>query len=272
VSGFAPAPRLVPIAADSANFGKVCVGSFADQQLIFSNSGECALSISAITSSSIEFLMPQVPSYPIRIGAANCLPFPIRFQPTSLGKKTATISVSSDDPASPATICVSGEAPPGKIAVTGSTCFGGIPACTCEERVIAVCNVGECHLHVTEVKFRRRNRHWKLINNPFPATLHAGSCLNLVIRYKATEERPHSQDLIICSDDPLAPVKELDLSASTVWERCECDKCTDDDRPGDREKRRSACGRRAGCEARACNCCDDDDEEQERRADAEDDH
>lgn len=271
VSGIAPSPRLAPIGADSGNFGKVCIGSFADQQLILSNSGECALSINAISSSSIEFLTPQVLSYPIRIGAGNCLPLPIRFQPTSLGGKTATLSVFSDDPASPATIGVSGEVPSGKIAVTGSTCFGGIPACSCAERVIAICNVGECHLHVTGVSFRRRNRHWKLINNPFPASLHPGSCLNLVIRYKATEECPHSQDLVIRSDDPVAPVKVLDLSAHTAWESCACD---DKDRAAiGQGKRRHACDPCDGCGRHACNCCDDDDEEEEqgdRRRDADD--
>jgi hypothetical protein len=270
VSGSTPTPRLALITTDSGNFGKVCIGSFADEQLILSNSGECALSISAITSTSIDFLLPQVLSYPIRIGAGDCLPVPIRFQPTSLGPKAATISIASDDPASPTSVAVSGDAPAGKIAVTGSTCFGGVVACTCAERVIAICNVGECHLHVSSVKFKRHNRHWKLINNPFPATLHPGSCLNLVIRYKATEECPHSQDLIIASDDPSTPVKELDVSAYTVWERCECKKCGDDDRNGDCDKRRGKCHSQSCCEPHPCNCCDDedddrhDDEEQDR--------
>jgi hypothetical protein len=37
------------------------------------------------------------------------------------------------------------------------------------------------------VAFKRKNRHWRLVNDPFPATLHPGSCLALVIQYRATE-------------------------------------------------------------------------------------
>jgi hypothetical protein len=33
------------------------------------------------------------------------------------------------------------------------------------------CNVGDCKLHVSNVRFRHPSRHWKLVNNPFPAAL-----------------------------------------------------------------------------------------------------
>jgi hypothetical protein len=265
VTGDAPNPRLVLMTPDSGNFGKVCVGSLVDESLIFNNSGKCPLSIRAITSSSLEFLLPQVSSYPVRIGPGDCLPVPIRFQPTSFGPKTAVISVVSDDPASPSSIAVSGDVPAGKIAVTGSAYFGGICACTCAERVIAICNVGECQLLVSSVKFKRKSRHWKLINNAFPTTLHPGSCLNLVIRYKATERHPRSQDLIIVSDDPLTPIKEVEVIAYTTWEPCDCRKCCEDCRKGDCDKRhRDHC-----CKPSHHNCCDDDDD---HREDEEDDH
>ncbi len=266
VFGTVPTPRLSALIADSGSFGKTCIGSFVDQPLVLCNSGECRLSVNSITSTSAEFLVPQVLSYPINIGPGDSLPVPIRFQPASFGFKAADITVFSNDPASSLSISVSGNAPSGKIAVTGSTCFGGVPACTCSERVIAICNVGECHLSVTSVKFKRKNRHWKLINNPFPAKLHPGSCLNLVIRYKATEQCPRSQDLIIMSDDPVTPVKELELSAYTIWERCDCKKCCNDCRAGDCDKRHGKCRR---------SCCDDvgrhhDDENEEE--DGRDEH
>jgi hypothetical protein len=260
VAGTAPAPRLASMVAGSGNLGKVCVGKFADESLTLSNSGACSLSIAGITSSSPEFLVPQVSSFPIQIGAGDFLPVPIRFQPSSFGLKTATITVVSNDPASPSNIAVSGEAPSGKITVTGSTCFGEVTACSCAERVIAICNVGECHLHVSSVKLKRRSRHWKLVNNPFPATLHPGSCLNLVIRYKATEQCPRSQDLIITSDDPVTPVQELALTACTLWEPCSCKKCCDDCRARDCDRRHGECQRRC--------CCDD---ENDRHDEDEDD-
>jgi hypothetical protein len=232
VSGLCPAPHLALAIADTGRFGHVCVGSFRDEPLILNNSGLCRLLVTAISSSSAEFHAPLVLSFPLAINPGTSLELPIRFEPSTFGPKAATLKVSSDDPTGPHTIAVSGDAPSGKLAVTGSLCFGGVRACCCAERTISICNVGECSLHVTSVAFRRKRRHWKLINNPFPATLHPGSCLNLVIRYTATEKCPRSCELEITSDDPNMPVKVLDLLAYTIWEECHqkkcCDRCDED--------------------------------------------
>jgi len=250
VSGVAPTPRLVLAMADSGNMGTACVGSFADEPLILNNSGACVLSITDITSSSADFQVPQVISYPMSIGPGESVPLPIRFAPTGVGPASATVTITSNDPASPASIAVTGEAPSGQLAVTGSTFFGGVHACCSAERTISICNVGDCKLHVSSVKFRHHSRHWELINNPFPATLHPGSCLGVVIRYKATERIPRSCDLIIDSDDPAMPVRMLEVLAYTIWPDGCCRRCCDNCRKG-------ACERRH-CDPSCCqNCCDD---------------
>jgi len=259
VRGNAPPPRLSLMIANSGNFGKVCLRSFADEMLILNNGGKCVLSVTGITSSSAEFLVPEVLSYPLTIAPGNFLPAPIRFAPTSFGFKAATITVLSDDPLGPNTIRVSGDAPSGKLAVTGSTCFGGVKACCGAERTISICNVGECNLHVIRVAFKRKSRHWKLINNPFPATLRPGSCLCVVIRYKANEKCPRCCELVITSDDPENPVKTLDVMAYTIWNDCGCKKCCPDCQKGSCEKHHQECC----CEQCPDDCCDDDDDEDE---------
>jgi Abnormal spindle-like microcephaly-assoc'd, ASPM-SPD-2-Hydin len=253
VSGFAPSPRLSVALADSGSFGEVCVGSFRDQSLVLNNSGKCLLSVTNISSSSPEFLPPQVIVYPLTIAAGDSLEIPIRFQPTSIGAKAATITIVSDDPSGPRMIAASGDAPAGKLAVTGSNVFGGVSAHCCADRTISICNVGDCKLHVSSVAFKRKSSHWKLINNPFPATLRPGSCLGLTIRYKATEKCPRCCELLITSDDPAVPVKTLELLAYTIWNECGCEKCGDDCGKGGYEKHH--CDR---C-SRGYRCCDDDD-------------
>jgi hypothetical protein len=98
------------------------------------------------------------------------------------------------------------------------------------------------------VSFKRHNPHWRIIRNPFPATLYPGSCLNLVIRYKATEKCPRCCELVIKSDDPEMPVKELDVLAYTDWNRRSCDKCQ-------KEGEDCCC-----CSECGENCCDDDED------------
>ena len=95
VSGVLPAPKANLIIANAGSFGDVCVGSFVDEPLIVTNSGKCTLSITGISSSSGDFLAPEVLSYPITVGPGDALPVPIRFKPLGLGSKTGTITVTS---------------------------------------------------------------------------------------------------------------------------------------------------------------------------------
>jgi hypothetical protein len=258
VSGEARTPRLSLMIANNGNFGDVCVGSFADECLVLNNSGKCTLSVTGISSSSNQFLVPHVVSYPVTIGAGDSLSVPLRFEPTAFGPKTATITVKSDDPAGPRTIDVAGAAPSGRLAVTGSLCFGGVKSCCRAERTLSICNVGDCSLHVTHVAFKRKSPYWKLINNPFPATLHPGSCLGVVIRYKALEKCPVACELIITSDDPLTPVKTLDVMAYTIWTHCGCKNCCDDCRKGCCNKSHEECC----CQGSADDCCQDEHDEE----------
>ena len=251
VSGRAQGPRLSLLIADKGDFGRVCVGSFADEPLVLNNSSHCPLAVSSVTSSSADFLTPETLLFPLLIGAGASLPLPIRFAPASHGAKAATITVTSSDPGSPHQINVTGDAPSGKLAVSGSLCFGGVKACCRAERTLSICNVGDCALHVTSVAFKRKNRHWKLVNNPFPATLHPGSCLDVVVRYKATEKCPIACELIIVSDDPTMPVKTLDVMAYTIWSECGCKREGDDCKKCD-------CDR---CRESTDDCCDDEEDD-----------
>ncbi len=262
VSGNCPPPRLSLILANKGRFGRVCRGSFADEPLILNNSGKCTLSVTGIAVSPGEFHVPEVLSYPLTIAAGDSLAVPICFQPTAIGPTSATITITSNDPASPLAVHVSGDAPSGKLAVAGSLCFGGVKACCHAERTVTICNVGDCGLHVKGVGLKRKSRFWKLINNPFPATLHPGSCLGVVIRYKAEEKCPVASQLVITSDDPATPVKTIDLMAYTIWNQGGC-KCGGNDckkdccKGGDDE----CC-----CEGRADDCCQDEDDDEKGEA------
>ena len=261
VSGDCPPPRLSLSIADRGNFGRVCLRSFVDEPLILTNSGKCTLTVFAISSSSGDFLAPEVLSFPITIGPGDAIPVAIRFEPTSLGFQSGTITVTSDDPASPATINVSGDAPSGKLAVAGSTYFGGVTPCCCADRTVSICNVGPCDLNVTSVAFRRKSSHWKLIHNPFPAVLHVGSCLPVVIQYRATERCPRACQLVIESDDPTMPVKTLDVLAYTNWDEGCCKEHCEDCRKGSCEKRH-----KETCCQQGYPCCADNDEDEDDEA------
>jgi hypothetical protein len=256
VSGECPTPRLSLMIANRGSFGKCCVGSFKDEYLILNNSGTCRVMVTGITSSAADFVVPEVISYPLAIAGGDSLPIPIRFAPAAIGPHAAVIEVDSSDPATPHKIRVSGDAPSGKLAVSGSLCFGGVKACCRAERTLTIYNVGDCDLHVSSVALKRKSRFWKLINNPFPATLHPGAGMGVVIRYKAMEKCAIANELVITSDDPATPVRTLDLMAYTAWDACGCSSCCDDCKKGGCNKRHDDCC----CQGSADDCCEDEDE------------
>ena len=251
VSGEAVTPRLVLAIADKGEFGPCCAGSFVDRPLILSNGAKCLLSITDVISSSAAFVVPEVLSYPPSVAPGAALSLPIRFAPTSLGGKSGTLTVTSNDPAGPRRIDVTGDAPPGKLSVTGSTIFGGVKCCTSEQRTVSLCNTGTCELHVAEVALRRQHKAFCLISNPFPATLRPGSCLSVVLQYHAIEKEPRACELVIHSDDSNAPITCLDVVAHTIWNCC-CGRCD--------EPRKSCCGSplKECCKEHRHECCDED--------------
>jgi hypothetical protein len=135
--------------------------------------------------------------------------------------------------------------PTGKLTICGTTLFGGVPSCRRETRTLSICNTGDCDLHVSHVGFKHKCRSYKLINNPFPAVLHPGSCLCLVIQYFANEKISKGCELVIHSDDPGEPVRTLEVIAYTVWDCCDCG-C---------KNHKQGCG--------CCSCCDDEEEERD---------
>ena len=84
-TGLRGTARLATAIADSGNLGNVCLGRFVDRELTINNSGTCPLRVQSITSSSPEFLVPAVVSYPLDGQVGNSIALPIRFQPTSFG-------------------------------------------------------------------------------------------------------------------------------------------------------------------------------------------
>jgi hypothetical protein len=254
VHGTAPTSRLSLLVHPS--FGDVCVGSQSDQTLVLNNSGRCPVTVTGITSSNPDFRLPEILFFPLLVAPGAALDVPVRFAPTRLGGSSAVVTVTSDDPTSPHTVALLGNAPGGRIAVTGSLCFGGVKACCRAERTLTIANVGPCPLHVTSVAFTRALPFWRLVNNPFPATLAPGASLGVVVRYKATEKSPVAEQIVVTSDDPDRPTVTLDVMAYTVW--CECK--GEHHREGCGCSCGGSCGGCTACEGGADDCCTDEDD------------
>lgn len=215
-SGKATQQNISTLIADNGDFGNVCGGSFKDLDLTISNTGGCDLSISNITSNSTEFKTAQTMSFPLVVQGGTSIHVPIRLQPTSTGAKSANITISSNDPDTPAkVVAVTGHSDPGDIRVSGSTDFGNVCPGAQAEKTISVCNVGACNLHVTSVSLEAGCTDFQIVNNPFPATVSPDFCTPITIRFTPTSAGPKSCKLTITSDDPDTPMIMLTVMANT---------------------------------------------------------
>jgi hypothetical protein len=188
------------------NFGDACTGSQSFATLNVCNTGKTDdLIVSAITSSSPRFSV-TTPSagYPVTISHDFCFPFQVAFDSTAAGPQSGTLTIASNDLGSPnSAVQVSGAGTEADIRVTGSTDFGVASAWSPAEKTVSVCNTGACKLSVTAASVNCSD--FSLINNPFPATVLPGACLDLGVKFHPTRPGPRSCELTIASDDPDSP-------------------------------------------------------------------
>ena len=107
-----------------------CAGDLGTADLEVCNTGFADLEISGITSSNVQFSVPA--TYPVAVPAGDCETFTARFEPTSRGFKTATLTIASNDPVKPEVM----------VAATGTG--KGLVSITCPGTVVAPNDPGQC--------------------------------------------------------------------------------------------------------------------------------
>jgi hypothetical protein len=103
-----PTPALV-VSATSFNFNTVVVGQSATQTLHLTNSGSAPLQISSISLANKQFTFTG-PSLPRVVLPALGLDYTLAFAPTTPGNASASLTITSNAPHSPAAISLAGVA------------------------------------------------------------------------------------------------------------------------------------------------------------------
>lgn len=195
--------------------GRTCVGTSGTGTLNVCNTGKSDLIVAPITSSNPQVSV-TVPSsgYPVTISHDFCFPFQVALQPTATGPLSAVLTIPSNDAIRPTVLVqVSGEGTEPDIQVTGSTDFGVASAWKPAERTLSVCNTGGCPLSVSSASVGCSD--FTLVQNPFPAPVAPGSCLDLVARFTPALPGAKSCTLTIASNDPDTPAVNRTLTART---------------------------------------------------------
>src|SRR5215469_1998992 len=116
---------------DTGYFGEVCLGSFADRDIVLNNAGTCDLQVLNIISSDAQFVVPEA-SYPILIAPGDSVSLPVRFQPAVFSNMSATVAVVTDSAAPDLSVDLSGTCPPPRLVtfLPDAGKFGRVCACS----------------------------------------------------------------------------------------------------------------------------------------------
>jgi len=148
----AAGPALT-VSASSFNFNTVVVGQSATQTLQLTNSGNAPLQISSISLSNKEFAISG-PSLPCTVLPATSLDYTLAFAPTTPGNASASLTITSNAPQSPAAVSLAGiaEAVVATLQVTpASINFGNENLQSTATQNVTLQNTGDVNITINGV-------------------------------------------------------------------------------------------------------------------------
>lgn len=209
---------LAIVIPDTRDFGNVCAGSFVDRNFTLNNNGPCELRILDIQSSSPEFEPPLVFSWPLVIAPGDSIALPIRFKPTSFGDKSAMITITSDDPASPKAVPVCGHVPAPRLAtmMAADGEFGSVQPGSFADQRVQLCNAGHCTLTITGIESSSAAFLAPAVQG-YPFTVAPGFAIDVPIRFRPSEMGRVTGTITVFSNDP-AGSQSVEVSGESCGE------------------------------------------------------
>jgi photosystem II stability/assembly factor-like uncharacterized protein len=201
---------------DRGDFGEVCVGSFVDRGLVLNNRGPCPLRVTGVTASSPDFIPPGVSSFPLVLAAGDSVELPIRFRPRNRGSASATITVTSSDPASPKSVRVSGKAPSPRLVVSLANAgdFGAVCVGALRDEPLTLSNSGGCDLTVTGISSSSPEFIPPGVD-AYPIVIAPGDDVDVQIRFQPASFGPKSATLTTRSPRPCTPARASAYSSAS---------------------------------------------------------
>ena len=206
--GTPPPPPPPPTAPDlslsktSLSFGDVAVSS--DKQLSFAiqNTGDAALSVTNITSSSARYTVSSTSG---NVSAGGTLPITVTFSPTAAGSVPATLQIQSNDSDSPHQVTLSGTgtiaAAPQVTLSTSSLDFGDVEVGSSGDLTLTLENTGNAALDISGII----SNSPRYTVDPTSGSVAAGGTLQLTVTFTPTAAGTVSGSLSIVSDASGSP-------------------------------------------------------------------
>lgn len=197
-----PQPKLT-VSPAILDAGSATVGSKTTSNITLSNTGTADLTISIITVLGAPFNVTGIAT-PKVISAGQSVVVGVTYAPAAAGTDSGSISIVSNDPASPATIALSGSGtnvPVGHLAINPSTLtFGNVSVGSSSVLTATVTNNGQGAVHISQVFASGTGFSDKGLATP--ATLAAGQSAQVQVTFAPTATGLVGGTVGISSDAP----------------------------------------------------------------------
>ncbi len=215
-----PGSPSIEVTPARLDFGSVATGQTKDLTLTVRNTGNAALSVSSVTSSSSVFPVPGPSSFSLAAGAQQTIT--VRFAPQSAGAQSGTLTIASNA-ANQATVTValsgtgdSGAPPTGqaRIDVTPAKLdFGGVAVGQTKDLTLRIdASSGQAALTVTATT--SDNPRFTVVSPATPFTVGFGGVGSAIVRFAPVAEGPQNGTLTIASNAANQPSLAVPLSGT----------------------------------------------------------
>lgn len=205
----------------SADFGTVCPGELAEKTVWICNVGACDLEVTSVAFDPPcpDFTLVNSP-FPATVSPDFCLPFVVRFTPTSAGPKVCTLVIESNDPDDDEiSVEVTAETPFASIDVPPDLAFPPTVIRSlgpCKTALpFPISNTGECNLTITSIEITDNSDEYSLSGLPsFPIILQPGHVagdgdLRLVFTPGEVGRSRTGEVTVTYVSDPVTPVETM---------------------------------------------------------------
>ena len=198
VSGNITGSPSLRLSTNALAFGTVTAGQTEDLAVTVSNTGSAPLSVSglSVTGAGFSIVSPAVP-FNVAPGAAQAVT--VRFAPGSGGAANGTLSIASNDAASPASVTLSGTGVAPAISVSPATLtFGTVILGQTQDLTVTINNTGQAPLTVNSLT---GSANFSVVSPTAPFNVGAGSFAVATVRFAPTSLGAAAGTLTITSND-----------------------------------------------------------------------
>lgn len=198
--GVAPIPNIA-VDPTSLNFGQVLLGATSNKDIKITNTGNTTLTVSNVESSNNKYTFNGGTSYTIAAGGEKTVT--VTFNPTVVGTENGNLTITSDDPDTPAsTVTLTGEGfqtNPNIVVTPSSLAFGNVTVNTSSNLSLKIKNTGDANLSISNVvsgnsvyTFTGGTTHTVLPNDS----------VTITVTFLPTAATAYNTNLTITSNDP----------------------------------------------------------------------